>query len=1040
MVEKEKTKIAKTKATHLILPLIIIAVLFFKLNALAITIEGGGFSNSATTNTPILPETQSSIQENIFPSLGIDTDYTQNINNDFNTFLNDIVPLKNMVAIPHLPPGDILDIQENIAIQTTGYITQLCTLREKISQDLNTHISNLQLLNEISPTILKAEGIDYTATNQMLVERRDLLQSALETVNSQIETLEAQLDIATPAIEQTTISPAEEEIPIECILGDLGIENPAQFNTFLGDLTTFSQDIYPLLDNQLRNQFQKAIREKIIAYKEKLSEIDSTMPNSSIAYDIITGHIEGLNNYLTTISGIPESAHEIFLGGVDLNSLFEQNDELKNYLDENYATLSPAERSATIESLFALQTTLQQWTDQICPENIIEASRKIQGGIGKLLLTNILTRLEGYIVSDWRETVINHFDTTLNQLNARNLEIDNAYIALQELSDYYKTITSSVINQENQIQIQTQSAASEPPTMSLRDELHAMNFYRNIINDAENLGNNLDILMKNSAMLLPDDYVWIAPIELQRIKIEIAQIQSSYENFIESFGETDLLTQAIENLNHKVRTVELDIASAQAYLRLENNASVQNIDTSITNDINPETPALSTTITIQTQSTGSNNDSATLQTPQEPADNPDIPPALATTIIQEDSTFPTTRNEPQSTNDTNPSIQLEPTIIGNNSSPYDLIIQEIGDNLSSLGKSYATTHETDQENDYLTAGLSGLSDSTNNSTSQISSAPYTEEEFSVFQDLVATWESETDLNTNERMGLVVSFMSNLITMTDQTPQSESMRKDAVERFSPLFNEYTSRLSFLLTQDSFVSEIINQISQEENVELGNTDINVSAKVIGFIGIDGTNNADNTVNTEDSINTGHIVVQDGLENGTMLKEIEGSVQQLSITTSQPNTEIDSEDISNIEVNATSENLPQSLQKSIQDAVKEGAIDQNETGAYVIMEVTVNNEKYIVIRKADTIVYINSTKPGEVIKEILKRILINKPNASEITVNRTFVLIVTLGLICIGFGIGLAVYITKLQLKKSDFFNPVLNHNKTFQHNFVPSWKTR
>jgi len=112
----------------------------------------------------------------------------------------------------------------------------------------------------------------------------------------------------------------------------------------------------------------------------------------------------------------------------------------------------------------------------------------------------------------------------------------------------------------------------------------------------------------------------------------------------------------------------------------------------------------------------------------------------------------------------------------------------------------------------------------------------------------------------------------------------------------------------------------------------------------------------------------------------------------------------------------------------------------GVFVMIIVDINGEQIPVLVLADTIVYINSTEPTKVAKEILKRILINRPNASEALVNKAFLLIVIIGLICIGFGVGLAVYITKLQLKKSNYFNPVLNRNKAYQHNFAPSWKTR
>ncbi len=108
--------------------------------------------------------------------------------------------------------------------------------------------------------------------------------------------------------------------------------------------------------------------------------------------------------------------------------------------------------------------------------------------------------------------------------------------------------------------------------------------------------------------------------------------------------------------------------------------------------------------------------------------------------------------------------------------------------------------------------------------------------------------------------------------------------------------------------------------------------------------------------------------------------------------------------------------------------------------MVTVEINGKKEILFLPADTIVYINSTNPAEVAKEVIKRVLIKRPDASSAVVNRIFLFMVVAGLICVGFGVTLAIYVTKAQLKRSEYFSPGLRAEKSFQHNYAASWKTR
>ncbi len=273
--------------------------------------------------------------------------------------------------------------------------------------------------------------------------------------------------------------------------------------------------------------------------------------------------------------------------------------------------------------------------------------------------------------------------------------------------------------------------------------------------------------------------------------------------------------------------------------------------------------------------------------------------------------------------------------------------------------------------------------------------------------------------------MVFNVINNAIAVTQYSGVDPDYERQMVAKFEPLLSEYTNRLDLLLADANYIGEV----AREEHLEIDGTTIDLStidAKAIGFIGIN-------------ELNEGHIVISNETGENINLDDVKGSIQELSIT--QTSNILDPTD-ENIKIN--SENLPKELELSIRDAVKNGVISRNKSGAYVLIQVTIgegiNKKTVYIIKEADTIVYINSTKPGVVIKEILRRILINRPNASELAVNRMFLLIIIIGLICVGFGIGLAIYITKLQLQKTNYFPATIKAGKSFQPNLVPSWKQR
>ncbi|MDD5614206.1 MAG: hypothetical protein PHQ54_03950, partial [Candidatus Omnitrophica bacterium] len=123
-----------------------------------------------------------------------------------------------------------------------------------------------------------------------------------------------------------------------------------------------------------------------------------------------------------------------------------------------------------------------------------------------------------------------------------------------------------------------------------------------------------------------------------------------------------------------------------------------------------------------------------------------------------------------------------------------------------------------------------------------------------------------------------------------------------------------------------------------------------------------------------------------------------------------------------------------------IKENLLEDGKNIGFTTIVLTDGTRLTVSNELADTIVYINSTNPVEIAKEVLKRVLVSRPNTSDAVVNKMFLLMVIFGLICVGFGVTLAVYITKAQLKRSDYFSPVLGGGKSFQHNYAANIKLK
>ena len=120
-------------------------------------------------------------------------------------------------------------------------------------------------------------------------------------------------------------------------------------------------------------------------------------------------------------------------------------------------------------------------------------------------------------------------------------------------------------------------------------------------------------------------------------------------------------------------------------------------------------------------------------------------------------------------------------------------------------------------------------------------------------------------------------------------------------------------------------------------------------------------------------------------------------------------------NIERISQETGLSKEMVKALQEAWKNGTIMKNSSGAYIVVQVEVNGEKKIVIIPADTIVYITSSKPSEIVKEIIKKVFLKKSQVSDATVNRIFILLILLTIGCIAGGIVLAVIVTKREYRR-------------------------
>lgn len=120
-------------------------------------------------------------------------------------------------------------------------------------------------------------------------------------------------------------------------------------------------------------------------------------------------------------------------------------------------------------------------------------------------------------------------------------------------------------------------------------------------------------------------------------------------------------------------------------------------------------------------------------------------------------------------------------------------------------------------------------------------------------------------------------------------------------------------------------------------------------------------------------------------------------------------------NIERISQETGLSKEMVKALQEAWKNGTIMKNSSGAYIVVQVEVNGEKKIVIIPADTIVYITSSKPSEIVKEIIKKVFLKKSQVSDATVNRIFILLILLTIGCIAGGIALAVIVTRREYRK-------------------------
>lgn len=99
----------------------------------------------------------------------------------------------------------------------------------------------------------------------------------------------------------------------------------------------------------------------------------------------------------------------------------------------------------------------------------------------------------------------------------------------------------------------------------------------------------------------------------------------------------------------------------------------------------------------------------------------------------------------------------------------------------------------------------------------------------------------------------------------------------------------------------------------------------------------------------------------------------------------------------------------------AIKEVIENQKDGGFFKIVVLEVDGKQRILVIKGDTIVYITSTKPSEIVKEIIKKVFLKKPQASDVTVNRILILLILLAVVCMAGGIALAVVVTRREYRR-------------------------
>ncbi|MCD6568879.1 hypothetical protein J7K70_01890, partial [bacterium] len=120
-------------------------------------------------------------------------------------------------------------------------------------------------------------------------------------------------------------------------------------------------------------------------------------------------------------------------------------------------------------------------------------------------------------------------------------------------------------------------------------------------------------------------------------------------------------------------------------------------------------------------------------------------------------------------------------------------------------------------------------------------------------------------------------------------------------------------------------------------------------------------------------------------------------------------------NVERISQETGLSKKMVRALQEAWENGTIMKNSSGAYIVVQVEVNGERRIVVIPADTIVYITSSKPSEIVKEIIKKVFLKKSQVSDATVNRIFILLILLTIGCIAGGIALAVIVTRREYRR-------------------------